>query len=168
MRLELLALTFALVSTPSWAIFKCTVDGKTSFQEQPCENVKAQTKVHEQYRPESLGTAPSPDSTQYKQKTHQELLAAYEAERLRNDATFALNNKRAEVANQRAQCAADVKALSDNRYGWNNNLAGAMRSQSEATAASARATSCDTQGRQLEAELEDLRRQCAARGCKPA
>lgn len=47
----------------------------------------------------------------------------------------------------------------------NNKLAGgAMFEQSVATEAAAAATRCDTRSRELQAEVDDARRQCAARG----
>jgi hypothetical protein len=86
---------------------------------------------------------------------------------MRTEAEYALRDKTVQLANFRSRCDAEIRAMSANRYGWNNNLAGATRSQAEATAASAHATNCDTQTRQLENELDALRRQCYERACRP-
>ncbi|MBB3642590.1 hypothetical protein [Variovorax atrisoli] len=37
----------ALVSVPSWALFKCVVDGKTEYQERPCAGGATQSRLRE-------------------------------------------------------------------------------------------------------------------------
>lgn len=163
MRSTYLLLALALTASPSWALFKCVADGKTSFQEHPCERASGQTSIKAQYAPAAFNA--TPDSTP-RARTPQELVAIMELERLRNEAEYALRDRNVRLSNHRAQCDADVRALAANRNGWNNNLAGATRSQAEATAASAHATNCDTQARQIEAEIVELRRVCAERACR--
>jgi len=155
MRYLILLMLFA--ASPSWAIFKCTVDGKTAFQDAPCAGGQA---IKPLYEPEKIGAAPPraivPQSGE-----------SLEQERLRHETEYALRDKQVQLNNFRAKCDAEVKAIAANRRGFNDNVAGAMRGQAEAAAAQAYATNCATQSRTIEADLEDLRRQCAAQGCKP-
>lgn len=159
-----LLIALALISTPSWALYKCVADGKTSFQELPCERAQGQTSITPQYAPLGLSAAPEVST---RARTPQESVAALEKDRLRTETEYALRDKTERLSNHRARCDAEVRALSANRNGWNNNLAGATRSQAEATAASAHATNCDTQARQIEAEIGELRRECVVRACRP-
>ncbi|MDP9919043.1 cell division septum initiation protein DivIVA [Variovorax boronicumulans] len=155
----LITALLVLATQPSWAMFKCIENGKTSFQETPCANVQGQTVLKPQYTAETPVSAPDA-------KSRTEVAAdALEEERLRREAEYAVRDKRAELARFREQCAAEVRAINDNRFGWNNNLAGATRSQAEAQAAQAQAAACDLQARTLESELAYLRSQCLARKC---
>lgn len=161
-----LALAAVLVASPSWAMFKCVVDGKTSFQEQPCAAGQAQTKLTPQYAP-SPAAAPIPVDRPTALEATQDALAKLEQERLRHETEYALRDKRAELDRFRARCDAEVRAIAARRNGFNDNVAGAMRGQAEAAAAGAFATNCQTQARALESEVEDLRRQCTERRCTP-
>lgn len=42
-----LVMCSALVSAPSWALFKCVVDGKTEYQERPCSGGATQSRLRE-------------------------------------------------------------------------------------------------------------------------
>jgi hypothetical protein len=44
-------------AAPSWALFKCVVDGKTAYQERPCDGAAAQTQMREVAKPEPPGQA---------------------------------------------------------------------------------------------------------------
>lgn len=44
-------------AAPSWALFKCVVDGKTAYQERPCDGAAAQTQMREAAKPEPPGQA---------------------------------------------------------------------------------------------------------------
>lgn len=157
MRLLITAL-LVLAAQPSWALYKCVEGGKTSFQETPCAGAQGQTVLRPTYAPEA---APAPGA---KSRTEQ-AAEGLEQERLRHESEYAVRDKRAELVRFREKCAADVRAINDNRFGWNNNLAGATRSQAEAQAAQAHAAMCNTQAQQIEGELNDLRSQCLARKC---
>lgn len=164
MRTHYLILALMLTATPSWALFKCVAEGRTSFQEQPCERTSGQTSIKPQYAPEALTTS---GASAPRARTPQELVATMELERMRNEAEYALRDRTIQLTNHRMRCDAEIRSMAANRNGWNNNLAGATRSQSEATAASAHATNCDTQARQIEADIVELRRTCALRACRP-
>jgi len=158
----LLAAIVLVASQPSWALYKCvSAAGPTSFQELPCEGAKTSTTIKAAIEPEKLGTAPARPSLVDQSKE-------LESERLRRGTEFALRDRRAQLASHQARCDNRVRDIAANRLGFNNNLAGATRSQAEATAASAHATNCDTQSRQIEGEIAELQRQCAAQKCDPA
>lgn len=158
MRLLITAM-LVLAAQPSWALYKCVENGKTSFQEAPCAAAQSQTVLKPAYAPEAAPATPAAKS-----RTEQ-AAEGLEQERLRRESEYAVRDKRAELARFRDKCAGEVRAIADNRFGWNNNLAGATRSQAEAQAAQAHAAMCDTQARQIEGELNDLRSQCLARKC---
>lgn len=158
MRLLITAL-LVLAAQPSWALYKCVENGKTSFQETQCAGTQGQTVLKPAYVPEAARVEPGA-------KSRTEVAAeALEQERLRRESEYAVRDKRAELARFRDKCAAEVRAINDNRFGWNNNLAGATRSQAEAQAAQAQAALCTSQAQQIEGELNDLRSQCLARKC---
>jgi len=172
----LIALLLILSTQSSWALYKCTgAGGSVSFQEQPCERAQAQTAIKPLVEAPKMGApsfaegtmqssapgaAPSAGRPSIDEQNRQ-----YEAERLRRDATYALRDKLAELDRHRAYCDRQQRVILANRERANNNLAGAMYEQSIATEASAAATRCDTRGRDLQAEVEEARRQCTARGC---
>lgn len=169
----LLATLFLIAAQPSWALYKCVgAGGSVSFQEQPCERAQAQTAIKPLVEaprpgPANNSTAPQPSSPEDSggRPSLQDQSRRAEAERLRFDAQYKLRDKSAEVQRHREFCDREQRAILANRARANNNLAGAMYEQSIATEAAAAATRCDTRGRDLQAEVEEARRQCAARGC---
>ncbi|MGO4608406.1 hypothetical protein AB4142_18915 [Variovorax sp. 2RAF20] len=50
--------------TPSWALFKCVVGGKTEYQERPCASDAAQTQMREAARPAQPDAAEVPAALQ--------------------------------------------------------------------------------------------------------
>lgn len=166
----LLAALFVLAAQPSWAIFKCVdAGGKTSFQEAPCERSQAQTSIKplvEARKPGEGAPGPAGEPTSAPGRpTLQQQLKEAEAARLRTDATYALRDRTEDLARHRSFCDRQQREILANRARANNNLAGAMFEQSVATEAAAAATRCETRGRELQAEVEEARRQCVARGC---
>lgn len=172
MRLFIVAALFA-AAQPSWALYKCVgAGGATSFQEQPCERAQAQTTIKplvEAPRAAPAGSSspaqPSAADVPGGRPSLQEQNRQAEAERLRYDAQYRLRDKLAELQRHRDFCDRQQRTILANRARANNNLAGAMYEQSVATEAAAAATRCDTRARDLQAEVEEARRQCAARGC---
>jgi hypothetical protein len=165
---HLLALLLVFSCLPSWAMYKCVGAGGTvAFQEQPCDRTQAQTAI------KPLVAAPRMESTALSgqdlaatnRPTLQQQNQQYEKERLKHDAEYALQSRTARLEQHRQRCDAEQREILANRARANNNLAGAMYEQSIATEAAAAATRCDTRGRDLQAEVEEARRQCAARGC---
>ncbi len=171
MRLLIVAALFA-VAQPSWALYKCVgASGATSFQETPCERAQAQTAIKPLVEAPKPAAAPSGTSgdasggvTPGRPTLDQQLKDA-EAERLRRDAGYALRDKTTQLERHRQACDNQQREILANTARARNNLAGATYAQSIATEANAAALRCETRGREIQSEVEDLRRQCAARGC---
>lgn len=171
----LLVAAAVLMSQPTWALYKCAGGGgSVSFQEQPCEAARTQTTIKplveapkaapaESAAPAAAAAAPATQAPAA--RPYQQQLKDMEAERLRTDAGYQLRDKTAELARHRDWCDNQQRQILANRQRANNNLAGAMYEQSVATEASAAATRCDTRARELQQDVEEARRQCAARGC---
>jgi Domain of unknown function (DUF4124) len=154
--LRTLVLFLALLSSPAWAIYKCAVDGKTTFQDGPCADARTQTKITPMVAPPPPADAPQRPSIAEQNRV-------YENERLARDIQARQNR----LANFRAHCSNEVQAIAANRFRYNDNLTGAMLGQGDAAAAQARATDCNTQAQGMQSEIDDLRRLCAERGCHP-
>lgn len=152
------------------ALYKCvSTTGSTSFQETPCGRSQTQTAIKplvEARKPGEGAPGPAGEATAApgRPSLDQQLKEA-EASRLRTDATYALRDRLAELDRHRAFCDRQQREILKNRARANNNLAGAMYEQSIATEAAAAATRCETRGRDLQAEVDEARKQCAARGC---
>lgn len=166
----LIAALFVIATQPSWALYKCvSASGSTSFQEAPCERSQAQTAIKPLVEPRKVGEgAPGPAGEPTNapgRPTLQQQLKEAEAERLRTDASYALRDRTEDLSRHRNFCDRQQREIMANRARATNNLAGAVFEQSIATEAAAAATRCETRGRELQAEVEEARRQCAARGC---
>lgn len=162
---SLVLAALVILSTPSWAVFKCTVDGRTSFQEQPCADARGQTAVRTQYEADKIGATPAAAAAP--RPTVQQQVATLEKERLATDMAQKVSAKQDQLTSYRLRCDAQVRAIANNRQGFRDNLTGATLANAEANAATAHATNCATQTQALQSELDDLRRQCTAMGCKP-
>ncbi|VTU16498.1 hypothetical protein SRS16CHR_01791 [Variovorax sp. SRS16] len=154
MKVKYLAIVLVVASSPAWAIYKCTVEGHTSFQEQPCADARTQKDVHVQYEAPKLGSAPDAPRVQ-------DNVAALEKERMRHEAEYALRDKQAALTNFQRRCAQEVDAIAEGR-----NEVNSFRAQAEASAATARATSCNTQVQALQSQVDALQRKCDGMGCK--
>lgn len=162
-----LAALFLIAAQPSWALYKCVgAGGSTSFQEAPCERSQIQTAIKPLVEAPKPGVEPvSPAAAPSARPTIQQQLQQAEGDRLRTQAGYTLRDKLVELERHRDFCDRQQRQILANRARANNNLAGAMYEQSIATEAAAAATRCDTRGRDLQAEVDEARRQCAARGC---
>ncbi|MBB1601912.1 hypothetical protein [Variovorax sp. UMC13] len=155
----LIAALFVLATQSSWARHPCVgTGGSTSFQEAPCERSQAQTAIQPLAEARKPGEgAPGP--------ALQQPLKEAEAERLRTDATDVLRDRIEDLSRHRNSCDRQQREILSNRARAHHNLAGAVLEPSVATEAAAAATRCETRARELQAEVEEARRQCAARGC---
>lgn len=152
-------LLLALAASPSWALYKCVAGGKTTFQEQPCDGGQ-QTNIKPMYDAAPINAnAPTKSTVQSASELEQE--------RKGFEASYRLRDRLNDLDNERRRCEAEVRAVAARRGAYNDNLAGAMRGQAEAAAAGALATSCDTRVRSVEADVQELRRQCTELKCKP-
>ena len=148
------------VSASSWAINKCTgLDGKTIFQDAPCAGKGEKIDV----RPAS-GSAPvltqSPTSAQGARPASTKEGAFGESWQRR---TYLENRgiPDAEVAVQahRKGCEQKQADLRARQGSANNNLAGATYLQSLATEMQAAATMCDARARELNVELDSMKKE---------
>lgn len=164
----LAAAVLILIAQPSWALYKCVgASGATSFQEMPCERAQAQTAIKPLVEAPKApaASADAPAAAPGARPSIYEQNKQAEAERLRFDAQYALRDKLAMLERHRAACDAQQREILANTARARNNLAGATYAQSIATEANAAAVRCETRGRELQADVEEARRQCAARGC---
>ncbi|WP_019654034.1 DUF4124 domain-containing protein [Variovorax atrisoli] len=164
----LIAVVAVLLAQPSWALYKCVgTGGSVSFQEAPCERAQTQTSIKplvEAPKPSAAPPAIAAPAPGGRPSLDQQLKEA-EADRLRTQAGYAVRDKTAALERHRAACDAQQREILANTARAKNNLAGATYAQSIATEANAAAVRCETRARELQADLEEARRQCAARGC---
>jgi hypothetical protein len=145
--------------------------GTTSFQEMPCERAQAQTAIKPLVEapkpavvPSGTGGEPTGGVSAGRPTLDQQVKDA-EAERLRRDAGYALRDRTAQLERHRQACDNQQREILANTARARNNLAGATYAQSIATEANAAALRCETRAREIQSEVDELRRQCAARGC---
>jgi hypothetical protein len=169
----------ALSPIPASAVNKCTgPDGKTIFQDKPCDGRGEKLVV----RPAS-GPAPgiptseatstgSATATPAKPRTEaeriEEQIAQSQRERRRIELeAFQVPNLVGQINAHRAQCDGELRALQVKKQSANNNLAGAQWETSISQEMTAISTRCDTRNRELRDDLESVRRSCQALGgCK--
>jgi hypothetical protein len=129
MKIHYVALTLALSTSPAWALNKRVDNGKTSFQERPCA-AGQQTTLTPQYEP-------APITMRERRPVQEEVAAEMEHDRLRRTAETTLVARQNDLYAFRQRYSAQVAEIASRRYGYNNNLAGAIADQSQATAAAA-------------------------------
>lgn len=157
---HLIAALIVLATQPAWALYKCVgTGGSTSFQETPCERSQAQTAI------QLLVEARQPGEGVPGRPALQQQLKEADAERLRTDASDVLRDRIEDLSRHRNFCDRQQREILVQRARANNKLAGAVFEQSVATETAAAATRCETRARELQAEVEEARRQCTARGC---
>lgn len=188
LRICLVASAICASLTSSWAINKCTSpDGHAVFQDTPCAGKGEKLDV----RPASGNaaaltapkaaaapmTAPEPGSggvvpadqkpMTEAQRIEAEVAKSQKARRKRDLEVVAIPNKRLAIAQHTAACDRHQAQLQAKKRSANNNLAGAVWEQSISEEMSAAARECGTRSRQLLAEMDSLRQECAAVGCVP-
>ena len=144
-----------LAAAPAWAINKCTgADGKVVFQDAPCAGRGEAIDV----RPAS-GHAPkappAPAATDAAQATP--------AKPARKEGAFGATWQRRTYLENRgipdAEAALYTNKKSCEQKQANNNLAGATYLQSLAAEMQAAATMCDVRSRELNAELDAMKKE---------
>ena len=152
-----------MAATPSWAINKCTgPDGKTVFQDAPCPGKGEQITV----KPAS-GSAPKATSTTPNDPSATPSTAAKKKEGAFGDSwqrrTFLENrgipDSEAAVNAHRLNCEQKQASLRARQGSANNNLAGATYLQSLAAEMQATATMCDVRSRELNANLDSMKKE---------
>jgi len=168
----LLALA-CLAASPTWAVNKCTIEGRVVFQDAACPG-KGEVLV---VRPAS-GAAPAPpneagsDSAQPErkkpmteaQRIEARVRSSQDARRRSDLETRIVPGVGMEIDRHRSQCDREYRALQDKKRAANNNLAGATWEGSISSEMTALATRCDTRNRDLRADLEKLRAECQRLG----
>jgi hypothetical protein len=166
---------FAVINSPAWAVNKCSIDGKTVFQDALCPGKGEAIKV----RPAS-GSAPAPASDASAAGVLATNKPVSEAQRIEARVKESQNSRRKTelqerlVPNtmqsiwlQRQGCDREFEALRNKKRLANNNLAGATWENSISSEMTAVATRCDSKARELELQLETLKRECGGLGgCK--
>ena len=154
---------------PSWAINKCIgADGKVAFQDAPCagQGQKIDVKPASGSAPKSINTpTPSGPATA-------PALAAVPAPAKKKEGAFGeswqrrtfLENRgvpdaEAAVYAHRKSCEQKQADLRSRQGSANNNLAGATYLQSLAAEMQATATMCDVRSRELNAELDSMKKE---------
>jgi hypothetical protein len=171
----LVGCTLLISSLPAQAVQKCTgPDGKVVFQDLPCAGRGEQLNI----RP-AMGAAPAPVTTTAPdggapqqpmteaQRLNQQADKMRAARRKQEmelvivpDAANALNS-------HRTSCDAELRALQDKKSRASNNLAGATWEQSISTEMTAVSSRCDSRSRELQANLDAVRKECqSVGGCK--
>lgn len=165
MKRVLLAVLLPALALPAGAVNKCTIDGRTVFQDTPCPTgtggaivVKPATGAAD---PEPTAASGAPNETQrlqarltqMRRDSRKHLLEV----RLVPDAAAA-------VEEHRRGCDADLAAVQARKGLARNNLAGATWEQSLSTEMQAIAMRCDTRNRELTTQFEALRSECVSLG----
>lgn len=162
----LAALLFS--ATPAWAINKCTgSDGRVVYQDAPCAGQGTVLDV----RPAS-GPAPAPVPVPVPAAAPAPQAAAAAPAPQQKEGAFGerwqrrtfLENRgiadaQAAVDSHKRSCERTIADLRARQAGANNNLAGATYLQSLAAEMQATATMCDVRSRELNAELDSLKKE---------
>ncbi len=162
MRLQAIVLLLSLSAlAPAWAVNKCTgADGKPVFQDVPCSDGKG-GKID--VRPASgAAVAPAVSATN----------AAPARASMRKEGEFGeswqrrtfLENRgvadaRGALRSHQQHCVDKQRELASRKNYSNNNLAGATWEQSISMEMQAAATMCDSQSRELRAQLDGLEKE---------
>ena len=164
-----LALLLATGGSAWAALHKCTqLDGRTAYQDKPCENGKGETI---EVRP-ATGVKPvqTPLVDGKKPPTEAErleaLVAQSQRERRRRDLEERLiPNTQTERVRHRYQCTEQQKSLQERQYAYKQNLYGKTHAAQIASEMAAAAALCDTRDRELGESLQKLHDECAALQC---
>ena len=163
MKIKAAILTAAiLAAAPAWAINKCTgPDGKTVFQDAPCPGKGEQIIVRPASgsapkaatAPSDATTAPAATPTKKKEGAFGDCWQrrTYLENRGIPDAEAAVNAHRVSCEQKQAE-------LRSRQSTANNNLAGATYLQALAAEMQAAATSCDARSRELNANLDSMKK----------
>lgn len=158
-------------SMPATAVNKCTgADGKISFQDAPCSAGKGGAiDVKPAAGKAKAAAAASADGTatpSLVERIDADVAASQRSRRVRELEGVFIRGANEELANHRIACAQQQKDLAAKQYAYVQNLYGkthAAQIASEMAAASAR---CDQKDRELVAQENDLKAECAKLGGK--
>jgi hypothetical protein len=145
-----LAAAAITLASPAWAVFKCkNADGRTTFQERPCEATG--TTGHEiQTTPATGNNVPTQT---YTAKTSDEMRKENRLLLLNNTE---ITRARNEIKGASAKCDREMREVASRKSYANNNLAGATWEQSLSTEMQAIATRCGAEQTRLNNALDRL------------
>lgn len=159
MRLRTIVFLLSLTAlAPAWAVNKCTgSDGKVVFQDAPCAEGKG-GKID--VRPASGSAAAPTVPATGEAPTRASMSKEGEFGESWQRRTFLENRGIADARNalrgHQQRCTDKQRELAARKNYSNNNLAGATWEQSISMEMQAAATMCDSQSRELRAQLEGL------------
>ena len=160
-----------LTVLPAWAINKCTgSDGSVVFQDAPCAGKGEAITV----RPAS-GAAPSrlanSDASGAPQSEAQRIQASVSASqkerRLRDLTQREVPTAEAAIDAHLLACAQQQRQIEAGKFAYVQNLYGKTHAAQVAAEQAAAASRCDTKDRELRAQAQRVRKECAELGgCK--
>lgn len=161
-----------LVASPAWAVNKCTIDGKTVFQDAACPGKGEAIKV----RPASgasratvadTNADPSKKPQTEAQRLEANIEASQRERRLREINERGLPGADQAVRNHLAFCQEEHTRLERSKGAFVQNLYGKTDAAQKAAEQAALASRCDTKDRELRATAASLRAECQQLGgCK--
>lgn len=178
MKKEITALAVVcLLSSPAWAVNKCSgPGGRIVFQDLPCQGSGETLNIRPasgRDAPQQAAAQPSGDGFAADKPTSElerlkQSNTRMENERKRQEIELVvLPNAYADLNNHLARCEREYRALQATKQSANNNLAGATWEQSLSQEMSALTTKCDMQSRQINNNIEEIKKQCQkVGGCK--
>lgn len=162
MKALIAAITLLVAGSASAEIYKCTVDGKTSFSETPCVNAKAggaiKLKLDEptaKLIPAVANAAGSAPVVSDKDKSDQDFRVRHRLRAIEEDITRA----QAQIRSLNSQMETEMDNLRASKRISNNNLAGATRDVSISGEMEAVASKYTNKIKSLEVEIETLRQE---------
>lgn len=167
----LIALACLAVS-PAWAINKCTIDGQVVFQDAACPGKGEAIKVRPASgsapaattEPTAGGDQPVKKPLTEAQRIEAKVKISQDARRKTELEERLVPNTTQAIWSQRQGCDREFEALRNKKRSANNNLAGATWENSISSEMAAVATRCDSKARELESQLEALKKECAELG----
>lgn len=170
----LLALA-CLAASPAWAVNKCTIDGKTVFQDAPCPGKGEQLNVKPasgSARPQSASTQSADGASSTKPQTEAQRLeanvaASQKQRRLRELEQREVPGADHEIRSHLKACEEEQVRLERAKGAYVQNLYGKTDAAQKASEQAAAAARCDTKDRDLRATAARLRTECQQLGgCK--
>lgn len=174
-QLALLLVIVASSANVNAQVYKCVgTSGKIEIQQAPCRGTGEKINV----RPAS-GHAPAPAPTQannpesapsepaatVQSNRYAKAADAMQAERLRKEGWYAMNDKKTSLDNTIAQCQSEQRQIEAEKDSSRNNLAGATRDVSISNKMQAAAAICDGKIRRAEKDVETAAALCEKIKC---
>lgn len=161
---SLLAALVLLIAAPASAMYKCVLNGKTTFQEQACVDGAKETIIKSTQKDTEPDAAPTSAPTV---ATDQEKLDVLESDRLRRETAYALRDKTVEFTNQQVLCERTFGVVYSRSGDAARTISGATYPQfPNDPTNNAAAARCIARTSELQQQLGVLRAQCATRKCE--